>query len=412
MKLNIKSSKLKKLEEHIQACFSNKGQLFPAGYHEKITDSILKNGLPTRKHEDWQYYPFENLLPFTTEQSLKDNLSKNQLIKPSLDKAVFINVARQTTEGDLPQGLTVSFTNQAPASLQSANQELLAHSNDDPLLMLNQIFVDYLVTIKLDKNIKLNVPVVINFPEASVEKQLSAVQVNVDIASGSELTVIELHQSSTTYQAVNSAVVTFEVAENANCKHFCLYKQSPHSQNFWHGLANVQRYGNFESNTLLQGSDIVRRFQSVQLLGEGANSIVNSAYKGSQNQIIDSRSLTRHLAPNTESNQIHQGLLDDSAIGGFSGMIYVNPDALKIYGQMDNNVLILSDKAQNNSKPQLEIYADDVKCSHGFTCGRMDSQQLFYMQSRGIPLEVAKQQLINAFLAKVTDFFPEYLLWK
>ncbi|RPI41472.1 MAG: Fe-S cluster assembly protein SufD, partial [Bacteroidetes bacterium] len=145
----------------------------------------------------------------------------------------------------------------------------------------------------------------------------------------------------------------------------------------------------------------VRNNLHVKLEGEGANAHALGLFLIDKNQHVDSYTLIEHASPHCTSNQLYKGVLDDTSTGAFNGKIHVYPDAQKTQAYQANNNILLSDNATMNSKPQLEIYADDVKCSHGATVGQLDEDAMFYMQSRGISKNETRLMLMNAFAGEV-----------
>ena len=137
--------------------------------------------------------------------------------------------------------------------------------------------------------------------------------------------------------------------------------------------------------------------------GERIDTHYYGLYLGNDNQHIDNHTFIDHAKPNCESNEVYKGILDDNSRGVFNGKIMVRPDAQKTNAFQSNKTILLSDKARIDTKPQLEIFADDVKCSHGATIGRLDEEAYFYIRSRGIPDELAKSMLIRAFANDVVE---------
>ena len=139
------------------------------------------------------------------------------------------------------------------------------------------------------------------------------------------------------------------------------------------------------------------------LEGDGCGTTLNGLYMLDGDQHGDHQTRVEHVAPNCFSREMYKGLLDGSSHGVFNGKVFVHPEAQKTDGKQTNNTLLLSEKAQIDTKPQLEIYADDVKCTHGATVGRMDETSLFYLKSRGVGAVLAKQLLMYAFAADVIE---------
>jgi Fe-S cluster assembly protein SufD len=164
-----------------------------------------------------------------------------------------------------------------------------------------------------------------------------------------------------------------------------------------------QRDSHFESHTALFGGLLVRNNIHVELAGENCDSLVNGLYVGHHEQHMDNHMRVVHGAAHCDSRQFYKGVLDDRSHGVFSGRILVQPGAQKTDAKQTNRNLLLSDDAGVDTKPQLEIYADDVKCTHGATTGRLDDQSLFYLMSRGIDAQSAYSLLVYAFAHESLD---------
>jgi Fe-S cluster assembly protein SufD len=150
-------------------------------------------------------------------------------------------------------------------------------------------------------------------------------------------------------------------------------------------------------------ADLIRNNLNVFLNSDQTESHLYGLYLGEDSQLIDNHSLIHHKHPNCNSNEIYKGVLLDKAVGVFNGKVYVEPEAQKTNAFQQNNNLLLSNKATINTKPQLEIFADDVKCSHGATVGQLSKDAMFYLRARGIGEEAARALLVNAFAFDVTE---------
>ena len=187
------------------------------------------------------------------------------------------------------------------------------------------------------------------------------------------------------------------LAEHAVVDHVKLQEESLQS---FH-IANTQivqaGHSSFTTHALSFGASIARNEVRVRFDGEHSESTVNGLYVAAGKQHIDNFTVIDHARPNCVSHEMYKGILGDQAHGVFNGKILVRKDAQKTDAKQTNKVLLLSDGATINTKPQLEIFADDVKCTHGATIGQLDATQLFYLQSRGIPLDAARRLLTFAF---------------
>ena len=422
MKAVNKPQFLISLQEHYSSLLNSEEGILPKSIVSCAKDSFRQHGFPTNRHEDWKYTALDKLHQANSVFSAGDSSSYETKGLPldNIDNAIVVSVVEKKVIGQMPVGLTIQFFNSAESIDNSSLKKAIVKNNenfnqllaDDAMLALNQALCQLIITIEVNQNTVLESPIVIDYGNSQVANEavtVKPVQLSISLAQSSQATLIEYHRNSSSQQELSLTTCTFNLEQNSQCQHYSLSNQEESNQHFWYGYGCIDRDAHLQSNALVKGEQLVRRFFCNDLHGEGAQVTVNSAYQAENNQTHDIRTLTRHLQANCQSVQLHQGLLDDQAVGVFNGMIYVDPKALKTDGQMDNNVMLLTPKAQNNSKPQLEIYADDVKCSHGFTCGSMDENQLYYMRSRGIPEALARQQILKAFVARVTENFPSYV---
>jgi Fe-S cluster assembly protein SufD len=201
----------------------------------------------------------------------------------------------------------------------------------------------------------------------------------------------------------SNLVVQAEVEENAslNINVFQNEKTNTSSVN----LVHVYQHKNskFSINTISAGGNITRNDLNIVVDGENCESHLNGVYVPSGTQHIDNHTLVDHRKPHCVSNEKYKGIMNDTSSGVFNGKVFVRQDAQKINAYQSNQNILLSDEAIINSKPELEIYADDVKCSHGSTTGQLDDEAMFYLRARGIGKESAKKLLVQAFLIDVID---------
>jgi Fe-S cluster assembly protein SufD len=159
----------------------------------------------------------------------------------------------------------------------------------------------------------------------------------------------------------------------------------------------------FSSHSFAFGSSVARSEANAVMLGEGCEVILNGLYLGRDEQLIGNYTVMDHAMPNCQSHELYAGILDDSSRGVFNGKIFVRPDAQKTDAKQSNRALLLSRSAEIDTKPQLEIFADDVKCTHGATVGQLDEDALFYLRARGIPERQARDILIGAFAGEIME---------
>jgi Fe-S cluster assembly protein SufD len=219
----------------------------------------------------------------------------------------------------------------------------------------------------------------------------------------SSLSVIEQHLSLDEQSGFQARQTLVEVGDSAHLEYYSFQNEN---QSFYHlnqVHAEVKENANFRSHSIDFGGKLVRNTVRVALNGKGSEATLNGLYLGNGEQHMDNHTTIVHAVPNGTSTELYQGILDDRATGVFSGLILVRPDAQQTDAQQSNNCLLLSEQARIDSKPQLEIYADDVKCTHGATVGQLDEEEIFYLRSRGISEDAARTILTYAFAERVIE---------
>jgi Fe-S cluster assembly protein SufD len=219
----------------------------------------------------------------------------------------------------------------------------------------------------------------------------------VVLGKHAQATVVERFFGIGEGRAFTNAVGEFVLDEGAILDHVKIQQENGQTYH----VANMQvvqaRGSNFTTHSLSLGGALVRNEVRVRFDGEGAEATVNGLYLGRGTQHVDNHTVIDHAMPHCNSHELYKGVLADKAHGVFNGKIFVRKDAQKTDAKQTNKVLLLSDDATINTKPQLEIFADDVKCTHGATIGQLDDTQIFYLRSRGIDAEDARRILTFAF---------------
>jgi len=191
--------------------------------------------------------------------------------------------------------------------------------------------------------------------------------------------------------------------DGANLSHLKIQRESPRAFHVGTIEAEQKRDSHYQSFSFSTGASLARTNVYTTLDGDGAGATLNGLYMLDGEQHCDHQTRIEHAQPNCFSRELYKGVLDGASHGVFNGKVYVHPIAQKTDGKQTNNVLLLSERAQVDTKPQLEIFADDVKCTHGATVGRIDQTALFYMKSRGINNDLARRLLTYAFAAEVLE---------
>lgn len=267
------------------------------------------------------------------------------------------------------------------------------------LVALNAAYPAEVVSLRIPANKKI--AQTIHLDLTGQDGQLLTSRLKITVEQGADVTIIEHHKGLETYW--KNCATEIAVGANARLRHYRILEDDPFAVNTQATNVTVRRDGAYECFTLTTGGKFTRAETHARLLAENATASLSGATLLAGKQFADTTVLIEHEAPHCPSNQYFKTLLDDQAHGVFQGKIYVHQVAQKTDGYQLSNNLLLSPLAEMNVKPELEIYADDVKCSHGTTTGALDETPLFYLRSRGLSEKEARRLLIEAFLGEVTE---------
>ncbi|HDL6937416.1 TPA: Fe-S cluster assembly protein SufD [Yersinia enterocolitica] len=364
---------------------------------------VLQLGFPGIKHEDWKYTPLERLLAHNFSFAPAAEVTTTQCDDLSLIKdahrVVFIDglYVPELSDRDCgPYQLTPATENTPfPVAIRS---EVFLHLTES--LAQQRLHIRLPAGKHSDKPLYL---LHISSGKGSEVVNTSHYRHHLAIEASAQAEVIEHFVSLNEQPHFTGARLTISVGDNAELSHCKLAFETPQSYHFAHNDLVLSRDARAKSYSFLLGAGLTRHNTSAQLNGEGATLSINSLLLPIGREICDTRTYLEHNKGYCESRQLHKTIVRERGKAVFNGMIKVAQHALKTDGQMTNNNLLLSKLAEVDTKPQLEIYADDVKCSHGATVGRIDAEQLFYLQSRGINQADAQQMIIFAFAAELTE---------
>ncbi|MEM6523713.1 MAG: Fe-S cluster assembly protein SufD [Bacteroidota bacterium] len=415
-KLNEQLDQLqKKFNEFETALNGSKGSIHAT--RKAAISHFLNTGFPTSKNEEYKYTDLSKSVgksidfsrDSNTDALRKGDLKNTQIKGLEAHELVFINgnfnadLSNFTDE----DGLIVSDFQEA---LKYDDELIKEHFNKyaqfekDELIALNTGFSLNGSIIRVVKNYKVSKPIVLRYINDVRSDQRQSFPRNLIIAEeSSEVAIIEVYSEIGNNVSFTNEVTEIVVSENAQVDHYKL--QLNDSQAFYVGTTQVRQASSsrFSSYTFTSGGSVIRNNLNVDQTGEGCETHMYGLYLINGLSHVDNHTTVDHQKPNSYSNELYKGIIDDKARGVFNGKIYVRPEAQKTNAFQSNKNILLTDTAIVNTKPQLEIWADDVKCSHGCTTGQLDEEALFYMQARGLSKESARALLLYAFATEVLE---------
>jgi Fe-S cluster assembly protein SufD len=377
-------------------------------------------GFPTTHDEDWRFTNVSAIAKasFRLAAAGSHNVSAPDLAAYRLPEAacelVFIdgNFAPELSEiGKLPPGVEVNSLAEAIKTNPSAVEPHFGRYLDtkrDAFAALNSAFANDGGFVLVKKGVVLERPIHLLFVSTAGETPLMAHPRNLIVAEDeSQVAVVEDYVSLKGGIAFSNTATELVAGGSAVVSHYMLERE--HTDAFNISTLRIQqgRSANVSSHSILLGGALVRNNVHPVLNGEGANCLINGLFLGDGQQHLDNYMLVEHAQPHCESHQFYNGILDGKSHGVFHGRIIVHKDAQKTDAKQTNRNLLLSDDAQIDTKPQLEIYADDVKCTHGATIGQIEENALFYLRSRGIDERSARKLLLLAFASECLDRMKE-----
>ncbi len=374
-------------------------------------------GFPTTHEEDWRFTNVAPIAQTAFRPAPEVKLDPRQLepfrIPGTGCPLVFVNgrfASALSCVASLPRGMKLG--NLAGALGDAEVQQHLARYADvsqDAFLALNTAFLEDGAFIYVPKGVIVEEPIHILYISTPGDEPVMVHPRNLIVAGeDSQLTVVEDYVSLGAGSPVfSNAVTELVAAQHTVVSHYLLEREDTQSFNVSTLRLQQERSASVASHSVLLGGALVRNNVHPVLAGEGDDCLINGLFIGRGRQHLDNYMLVEHAAPHCASRQFYNGILDHQSRGVFHGRIIVHKDAQKTDAKQTNRNLLLSDEAQIDTKPQLEIYADDVKCTHGATIGQIEEEALFYMRSRGLPEAEARALLLFAFASETLDRMKE-----
>ncbi len=386
--------------------------------HEIRTEALEnfeKLGFPSKKLEAWKYTSLNSVLKndfsiFPDKENIIELADVKKYFIHDIDsyKVVFIDgkyssFLSETTHDDIDVCL-MSVALAKPKYKVVIENYFNKVAKQDNLTSLNTAFATEGSYIHIPRNIEVEKPIqIINFTTGSEAATMLQPRNLIVVEQNAHVQIIERHQSLTSNPVLTNAVTEVFAAKDATVDIYKIQNDDKNASLVDNCFIEQKSNSIVSVHTFSFGGNITRNNLNFYQRGEHIDSILKGITIIEGKQHVDHHTLVHHIEPNCESHQDYKGIYDERSTGVFNGKVVVNKEAQKTNAYQKNNNVLVSDKATINAKPQLEIFADDVKCSHGCTIGQLDDDALFYMQQRGIPEKEGKALLMYAFANTVLE---------
>ena len=407
METIIKANITDKLIEAFESLFGD------IQLREQALESFSKQGIPGRKSEEYKYVNMELLLKGDFAFTSSAKISKAQIEAIDFLKSAILVVIENgifnkelSRIENLPKGLQILNIVEAISNSTFQKQySKQADINADPFIAMNTAFLSGGVFVHVAKGAVIELPIhIINISSSTGNRIINSRNLIV-VEENAQAKIIESFQTiESNNKMFTNALTEIVVEANAVVDHYKIQDENENG----HLLSTTQvlqkKKSVFSTNTFTLNGAFVRNNLNIVLDDEHIESHLNGLYLTKENQVIDNHTLVDHRKPNCNSNELYKGIIEDKSSATFNGKIFVRKDAQKTNAFQSNKNILLSDDGTINTKPQLEIYADDVKCSHGTSTGKLDEDKIFYLRARGLSEMSAKKLLMHAFASEVVDF--------
>lgn len=391
----------------------------PAGSISEIADrkksaynNFLALGFPTTRHEEYKYTNFSNALQkdysFETASALqKSDIAPYFIEGLESNRLVFINGVYNATLSEIVSGaaeLEIKKLADADAHVLKKHLAQEVYTAKDPFAELNTAFVSEGIYIRIPKNKAVEQPVALYFFEdATKAGKFTQPRNLIVVEENAQANFIEVKQTIGTNASFSNSVTEVIMKENSVVEYYKLQNDADQSYQVDTTVIKLEGKSVFNGATITLNGAIIRNNLNVILNAQYSEATFYGLSFLRDRQVADNHTMVDHAVPNCVSNELYKSILDDRSVGVFNGKIFVKPDAQKTNAFQSNKTVLVSRDAIMNTKPQLEIFADDVKCSHGATIGQLEKEPMFYLRSRGMSEESARSLLLVAFAQDVID---------
>jgi Fe-S cluster assembly protein SufD len=397
-----------------------------AGHHPSWLYPLRKAGLarfaelgfPTQKVEDWRFtnvtpiarLPFQPVLTLQPGQLAPETVNALTFGRLTASRLVFVDghyAPELSVLRPMPAGVQVgrlADALDAGSGLVERHLGQLLRMDDNAFGALNTAFFTDGLFLHVPDGVHVPDPIHVIFVGAAREAGATSMPRNLMVVgAGAAVTILESHVSVEDGRRLTNAVTEFVAGDEATVEHLKFQDDSLEAYHVSALHARLGRRTNYVAHSFALGARLSRNNIRAELAGDGLECVLNGLYITRGEQLADHHMVVEHAQPNGASHEYFNGILDDRSRGVFHGRILVKPIAQKTDAKQTNKNLLLSENATVDTKPQLEIYADDVKCTHGATIGQLNQEAVFYLRARGLSLATARRMLMHAFAGEIVD---------
>lgn len=380
---------------------------------------FAERGLPSTKLEEWKYTNVEPLakLAFAAPEAVSVSREAMEgLSLPAFEgsRCVFVN-GRFEPELSAPRALSGDVRVESLAALAEEAPEWLERHlgghvdlKEQPFAALNQAFLEDAAVLRVPRGTRVETPIHLVFVSAGEAERPTASHPRVLVVAeeGSAVTLVQDHVSLGAGARLTNAVTEIAAERDASVELVALQRENDEGFHVSGLHTRQERDSRLRVHTLALGGSLVRNDAASLLADENAECELLGLFLGTGRQVVDNHTVIDHAVPHCRSSELYKGVLGGRSRGVFRGRVIVRPDAQKTDASQSNPNLLLTDGAEIDTKPQLEIWADDVKCSHGSAIGRIEEEPLFYLRTRGLSEERAREMLTRGFAAEILEGLP------
>ena len=393
---------IEQLKTDFEKFFNSKKTIENLDLRKENLEYFLKQGFPNKKNEDWKYSDLNSIISSNFEKLnffYDDEVQKKPDIKYIDDidcnELILINgkIAEINFDQVDKQNIIILNDNKSDFSLENKN----------PLIYLNNALTHNVVKILIEENYQVKKPIVIyHLLSENLKSTLLNQKIEIVLGENSQSRIVNIFQENNNKNFINSAFKIL-LARSAILKNYKLDINYNNNIKYLFDKIELDENSNFENFIFSQGSKFIKNEIECDLKGKYSSAFINGILNLNKSNHHEIKTRINHISESTKSYQLIKNVLKDESKGVFQGKIFVNKKAQKTDGYQLSKALLVDKNTEFDAKPELEIYADDVKCSHGSTSGNIDENSIFYLMSRGLSRVQAKQLIIDGFLLEVIE---------